>query len=647
VPLLASVSPCTLGSRLVSVHTAVQLHNDCGLDLALALLPEGGAAAPAGPPVLLGRLAAGESQWLPVQVLARASPGLVLQPLPSDPAATTRTYGWCSPLDLAGLLPAGAPAPARPASRVGSSQQRQHRQVLTFALAEELQHQHQHLLPASGTLTICLGVTRGQLAGSWTACLQAPARITNALPVPLEVSLLCGRQEHSAVHAVLAPAEQLPLYDAAPGEFLQMQVQPLGHCSSQWLPLGSGGGVPPGGQQQEPVMVQVASQHAGQPAQALAVGSSFEAASGQLRVRVGCALWLYNCTAYPLALRQVEGDGLEGPGALEASPPALLVPPYEPPHPLTAPQHAGGASLAASGSRLTLASTATSAACSSRAASVLGYAGGVAAGGARSGAPPSLAALRTRSNSSSALTQQLAAPGSARRSMQLPRSPSGGGGGRARLSAPGVASPSTAAARGGAGLAGLAGGHAFAGATPRALAHAGSFSMAAQALAEPLQPRHLQQQQQQSAPRLAYVASAGDVRVRRSTGDRPRRFSADGSDGDALGLFHTPQHRHQQQQQHPHHQPRQHPLWGGLVVPHLMAHASMLGPGSEGASRPLSPHSSASVSGEEREGGAGSGGGGVKWQCSWGHVGEGGALPPGRRGFPGMLRHPRMRVTSP
>lgn len=284
------------------------------------------------------------------QVLLAATPCLCLRPVAPD-----ASYNWTRPLDVhallpdhkSGLLSSQSTASAcyqylsfhstdhsASASSSGSGKGSCQNLAVTSSRAASSHNlqRSSSSVGASSHVVVCLGASR--VPGKhpcWQLRVEPPAVFANCLPIPVEVSLLGGKAGQRVVNATVNPCGLLPVYDCEGLYLSKLQVQPLGYHNSGWLPIGhaarsagkhvqhkrasswsagvfdmlEGDEGVDSNQLVDRRTVSVAPLLPDKQAEFLQLCSSSNLHTGSVSISLSCSLWVYNCTAFPLAIRHV------------------------------------------------------------------------------------------------------------------------------------------------------------------------------------------------------------------------------------------------------------------------------------------------------------------------------------------------------
>ncbi|PSC70464.1 Methionine gamma-lyase isoform A [Micractinium conductrix] len=149
---------------------------------------------------------------------------------------------------------------------------------------------------------------------SWEVLLSAPLTLHNALPVPADVSLVAWGKPH---RVLLQPNQEAALHGVDAAQVEHLLLRALGyHPTRPITPASLPASAEPGARQLTAPDKDVYLQEVGHSQSGVQVflRHSLDLATGSHKLLFGCALWVFNCTGVPVALRQSGEGGMRGEG---------------------------------------------------------------------------------------------------------------------------------------------------------------------------------------------------------------------------------------------------------------------------------------------------------------------------------------------
>ncbi|KAK9798969.1 hypothetical protein WJX73_003190 [Symbiochloris irregularis] len=198
------------------------------------------------------------------------------------------------------------------------------------------------LLRASASMRFHIGVVENPHAAGFQLVIQAPLMLQNSLPMPVTILLKAPGASHSIY---LHPRTQTAMHTIDSNDIIELVVQLLGY---QWsspirvphlerartiLPLeASSDGESPRIEEAAETFFKVSESGDSRGSATVYLRHLLDTDCGSHLLRFSCALWVYNCTGFPIALQQSEADEAAGAAdqmSVEDEDPVQWVRPYD------------------------------------------------------------------------------------------------------------------------------------------------------------------------------------------------------------------------------------------------------------------------------------------------------------------------------
>lgn len=250
VLMVAAVSMCRFGGRLVTLRSNVALRNETDMSLDIGCLRALGSV-----PNTLDTLAPGQSAWLPLHLLHPASlEALALR----VPTATEDATFWSSGVSVSDLLhpggdlasPRSGTGSAAVSPRYGASRIAATCNTSSRLLALPTWHGcRPSELAGASSLVVSMQASHDDAECTWKIAVQAPIELHNGLPVEVLVEFAANSagmlpstsaQQHSLPRVHIGPQTSLRLYASDIWNSCHVRFMPLGSNWSSWASLRGG-----------------------------------------------------------------------------------------------------------------------------------------------------------------------------------------------------------------------------------------------------------------------------------------------------------------------------------------------------------------------------------------------------------------------